>query len=152
MKFNNEAEVLKALNIPNWDALTQDLLPQLAKMVPAMDKDLAAQILPRLSADSVQRTAELMKTALEFNDRNQDRLHEFDVATLNPLAAGYSQAATPEERDEHWHRIQEVRREKNAKDTENKEFWLNVVKVTMTVTAITLIATFVAARTTAHRA
>ena len=146
MNFKNEAEVLEALNIPAWHALTRDLLPRLASMLPAMDKDLAAMILPKLSADAVQELSAVVKAALDSNDRNQDRLHEADMAMLAPLASAYSQADTPEERDEQWQRIREVREAKSAKDTENKEFWFNVVKVVAGVGVAVLFAALYAAR------
>lgn len=152
MKFENEAEVLKALGIRTLGALTPDLFPQLAKLIPAMDHDLAASILPKLSADATQELSSFIKAALESNDRNQDRLHEADLATLEPLARAYSQAETPEEREEHWKRIREVREEKYAKDTENKEFWINIAKVAIGVSAAILIATLYAARDGADQA
>lgn len=152
MNFRNEAEVLAALNIPSWQALARDLFPRLASMIPAMDKDLAAIILPKLSADAVQELSAVIKAALNSNDRNQDRLHQADMAILAPLASAYSQADTPEERDEHWQRIREVHEAKSAKDTENKEFWFNVVKVAAGVGVAVLFAALYAARDGADQA
>ena len=68
------------------------------------------------------------------------------------MARAYSQAETPEEREEHWKRIREVREEKYAKDTENKEFWFNIAKVAIGVSAAILIATLYPARKGADQA
>lgn len=146
MKLKNEDEVLKALGIPSWGALTPEHIPELTKLIPVMDRDLAAKILPKLSADVVQEVSSMGKAVVESNDRNQGRLHEIDLATIGPLADAYARAQTPEEWNEHWERIREVRREKQAKDTENKAFWLDIMKLAIGGAALLLLAALYAAR------
>lgn len=152
MNFTNEAEVLQVLNIPTWGALTPELVLSLANLVPAMDKNLAVSILPKLSSDALQEYFSIFKAALGSNDRNQDRLHEADQATLDALTSAYSRAETPEERREHWARIEEVREQKQVKDTENKEFWVKTATLTLVAAAGVLTATFLAARVRADQA
>ena len=152
MNIKNEADVLEVLNISTWHALTRDMFPRLAEMMPVMDKNLAAIILPKLSADAVQELSAVIKAALGSNDHNQERLHEVNLAILAPLASAYCQANTPEERGEHWQRMQEVYEAKSAKDTENKEFWSIVVKVVAGVGVAVLFAALYAARDGADQA
>lgn len=139
MNINSETEVLKVLGINSWSEMTSAQLPQLMRLTPKIDKDVAMSILPQLTGSIPAEGFAALKEVVMANDRGQDRQHEVDLKSLEIYSVALSQAESEEERAEIRNDIREVRQDKLRKDTENKEFWLEISTKVLSVVAVALV-------------
>lgn len=146
MKFNHEAEVLKALGIDNWGGLASGVVPELLQLIPAMDRDLALSILPKLTADVVGGAFSTLQAALLEHGKSQDRLHEIDVKTHDLFLCAMQRADSAEERAQVRNDYREARHEAYAKNTENKNFVKGLVVATLGFSSFIILKALMAAR------
>jgi hypothetical protein len=146
MKVNDEAAALAVLGVSQWSDLTLEHVPQLAQLIPAMDRELALSILPKLSTDALAGAFSTLQAVLSENGKSQDRLHEYDMKTHEFLACAMGQADSPEERAEVRADYRMARQEKYAKDTENKTFWAGLAKTALGFSFAIVVTSLFAAR------
>lgn len=96
-------------------------------------------ILPQLTGSIPAEGFAALKEVVMANDRGQDRQHEVDLKSLEIYSVALSQAESEEERAEIRNDIREVRQDKLRKDTENKEFWLEISTKVLSVVAVALV-------------
>ena len=146
MKFNDEAEVLKALGLDSWSGVASGIVPKVMGMVPAMDRELALSILPKISAEVIGGAFSTLQDAVSEHEKSQDRLHEVHMQTHDFLMHAVGHADSAEERAEVRKDYREARQEAYAKDTENKNFVRGLVVATFGFSILIVVKALVAAR------
>lgn len=128
MKYTNETEILRALDIPSWRHLSKPKFLEFLAFVPEIDREVALAIigqLPvfrKLARGLMVEVAEAFESAIASNDRSQTSVHEVALERLAILKAQLDKDLTPEERLRVSDDLRDVHQQASAKDTENKEF------------------------------
>lgn len=154
MQYNNEADILKALDMQSWRNLSRDKFVQFLALMPETNKEATLKVISqfpeftKFARVAVEDATKAFETALGSNERSHARVHEIHLERLTILKAELDKDLTPDERMRVLDYLRDVCETSAAKDTENKEFLseqLNKKAITTVVTVLALLV-FVGAR------
>lgn len=131
----SEQQVKDVLQIDNFRNLSKDKVMKFISLIPNMDKEVAISIINQFSAYSdmsknmVGELRLLCETALKENTGSQKDAIAAYIKILDQLAEMLKKEnITREEREYITNKTLEVADKIAAKDSENKEFIMNIVK------------------------
>ena len=152
VKYNNEHEIMKALEIESWRNLSKDHMIRFAAMMPDMDTEVALKIIEQFpefkgfALEALDVMEKRHESTLSHNKQSQDNVHRAFQEIREILKGELSKEdLTPEERKHILELIVETGNREFEKDTENKQFLEGMFKkAAMTVVgAIALGVVFV---------
>ena len=146
VRYKNEAEIMKVLDIDTWRNLSKDKILQFAALMPEMDGEVAIRVVEqfpefRMFATEALNVIEKDHTStLTFNKDSQERVHHaFQHArTILERELGRDDL-TAEDRRIVIEALLETANREFAKDSENKEF-LNAQLNKVTTASLAAIA------------
>lgn len=129
MKFKNEEEIKKALEIDSWKNLSKDKMIKFAAMMPDMDKEVALKIIEQLpeftkfAMEALNVMEKEHKSTLTFNKQSQENVNKAYQEIREILKGELNQDnLSPEEKRNLFALIMETGKKEFEKDTENKKF------------------------------
>lgn len=130
-----ETEVKKVLGIDSFRNLSKEKITQFVSMIPNMDKEVAMSIINQFPAytamakEMVSVMKEACYTALDHNDISQQQVVNMYQQVLNSLEGLLKKNdLSTEERQEITAYMVEIANKMAEKDTENKNFILEVLR------------------------
>lgn len=104
-QYLSEKKALKELNIDDWNQMELDKGPQFATMLPYMNPETIKAIMSKIP-NFVELSTSIIKTLsdnlagniLKYNDKDEQRLYDFTVKTLDILQSQLEQPYISEER------------------------------------------------------
>ncbi|GAA0346900.1 hypothetical protein NE235_10060 [Actinoallomurus spadix] len=129
MRYNNEAEIMQALEIESWRNLSKDKMIRFAAMMPDMDTEVALKIVEQFptfkefARDTVDAMERAHESTLSANKQSQEYVHQA-LQEIRAILKGEldKDDLTWEQRKFIIERIQETGRMDFQKDSENKKF------------------------------
>ena len=129
MRYKNEAEIMKALEIDTWRNLSKDKIVHFAALMPEMDVEVAKRVVEQFPQFRVFATEALNviekehTSTLAFNNASQEQVHQAfqHVRTILERELGRDDL-TAEDRRIVIEALLETANREFAKDSENKEF------------------------------
>lgn len=129
MKYEDEASVMKALEIDSWRNLSRDRVLRFAAMMPQMNTELAIRIIEQFPAfkefalDTVKQIEEAHTSTLNANEQSQGHVYEA-LAEVRGILKGQLDSDELDWEQRRWiiEQIQENARLVFQKDSENKTF------------------------------
>lgn len=129
MRYKNEDDIKKALNIDSWKKLSKDKIVEFSTMMPDMDKDVILNRIKQLpeftkfafeALNVMQKEHETTTTA---NKQNQENVHESyqDVRTILGRQLD-REDLTQEERNRIYGLLFETLDQESDDDSKNKKF------------------------------
>lgn len=129
MKFNNEADRKKKINIDSWKNLSKDKIIEFSAMMPDMDKEVILNRIKQFpefakfafeALNTMQKEHETTATA---NKQSQDNVHEAYQDARKILEKELNNNdLSQEERERLYKIIMESADKEFVKDSENKKF------------------------------
>lgn len=133
MKYKNENEIKKALEIESWRNLSKDKMIKFAAMMPDMDEEVAMKLIEqfpefaRFANEAIDTMEKEYNTTLNANKESQENVHRAFQEIREILKGELKQDELSfEEKKYIMDLIFETGRMEFEKDTENKS-WLNGV-------------------------
>lgn len=129
MKFNNEADKMKKINIDSWKKLSKDKIIEFSAMMPEMDKEVILDRIKQFpefakfafeALNTMQKEHETTATA---NKQSQDNVHKAyqDVREILKKELN-NENLSQEEREKLYKFLMESADKESEKDSENKRF------------------------------
>ncbi len=143
MKYKNEQQIMKALEITSWRNLSKDHMVRFAGMMPDMDTEVALKIVEQFpefngfALDALDVMEKRHDSTLSYNKQSQDAVHRAFQAIREILKGELDKdELTADERKYILEMIMETGNREFAKDSENKRFLESLfTKAAMTVGA-----------------
>jgi hypothetical protein len=141
LKYKDEAEVLKALKISDWNSVDKDSMLKFGAMLPEMDSLLAQKLIEQFPnfkelALGVLASAEAShKATLDSNDKSQNHVYEAWSDTRQILKGELKDKdLTWEQRKYIIDLLIDIAEKTSAKDSEAKEFLKTALVTTGKIT------------------
>ncbi|GAB6174486.1 hypothetical protein JCM15765_39640 [Paradesulfitobacterium aromaticivorans] len=129
MKFKNEDDIKKVLEIDSWKNLSKDKMIRFAAMMPDMDKEVAFKIIEKLpeftkfATDALDVMEKEHKSSLTANKESQDNVHNAYHEIREILKGELEKENQDAEYRKHIvDSIMETGKKEFDKDSENKKF------------------------------
>lgn len=129
MKFENEDQVLKELDMESWRNLSKDKMIKFAAMMPNMDKEIALKIIQQLpeftkfALEALNAMEKEHANTLSNNKDSQENVHKayHDIRDILKGELNHENIST-EEKKYILELIMETGKIEAEKDSENKQF------------------------------